>query len=92
MSTAHLLDIAPTPREVIVPRDLPETLFARSRPSGGALALVSGRPLADIDEFFSPLRLALAIGGHGAEMRPVADGVSHRAAARRRLTRSSGKG
>ena len=54
--------------------DLPETLARVRDRLGGALALVSGRPIAEIDEFFAPLRLA-AIGGHGAEMRPVADGV-----------------
>ena len=36
--------------------------------TGGALALVSGRSLHDIDLIFSPLQLA-AIGGHGAELR-----------------------
>ena len=34
------------------------------------MALVSGRKLADIDVIFAPLQLA-AIGGHGAEIRPV---------------------
>ncbi len=38
--------------------------------TGGALALVSGRLLDDIDLIFAPLKLA-AIGGHGAELRPV---------------------
>src|SRR6185503_15095888 len=32
------------------------------------LALVSGRPIADLDAIFAPLQLP-AIGGHGAEMR-----------------------
>ncbi len=36
--------------------------------TGGALALVSGRPIADLDRLFTPLKLP-AIGGHGAEMR-----------------------
>jgi trehalose 6-phosphate phosphatase len=40
---------------------------------GGALALVSGRALSDLDRLFAPLRLP-AIGGHGAEMRLAADG------------------
>ena len=70
-----LLDIAPTPREVVVPRELPETLARVSDRLGGALALVSGRPIYEIDEFFAPLRLP-TIGGHGAEMRPVAGGVT----------------
>jgi trehalose 6-phosphate phosphatase len=68
-----LLDIAPTPREVVVPRGLPQTLARVRDRVGGALALVSGRPIAEIDEFFAPFQF-VAVGGHGAEMRPVADG------------------
>jgi trehalose 6-phosphate phosphatase len=63
-----LLDIAPTPDAVIVPASLRRTLSAVSERVGGALALVSGRTVADLDGIFAPLRLP-AIGGHGAEMR-----------------------
>ena len=38
-------------------RELPETLARVRDRLGGALALVSGRPIAEIDEFFAPLRL-----------------------------------
>jgi trehalose 6-phosphate phosphatase len=38
--------------------------------TSGALALVSGRSLEDLDRIFAPLELA-AIAGHGAEIRPV---------------------
>lgn len=68
-----LLDIAPTPQEVIVPSDLPRTLASVRAHLGGALALVSGRPIAELDRFFAPLKLP-AVGGHGAEMRPIANG------------------
>jgi trehalose 6-phosphate phosphatase len=64
-----LLDIAPTPHEVHAPASLLTTLERLQKRVGGALALVSGRPLADLDRIFAPLQLA-AIGGHGAEMRP----------------------
>jgi trehalose 6-phosphate phosphatase len=47
---------------------LRQTLTQLSRETGGALALVSGRPLHDIDLLFAPLLLP-AIGGHGAEIR-----------------------
>jgi trehalose 6-phosphate phosphatase len=67
-----ILDIAPTPDEVIVPPSLLQTLTRLSRKTGGALALVSGRPLGNIDGLFAPLRLP-AIGGHGAEIRLSAD-------------------
>ena len=68
-----LLDIAPSPKEVVVPADLPQTLSRVRDRLEGALAVVSGRTIAEIDEFFAPLELA-AVGGHGAEIRPVAAG------------------
>lgn len=63
-----ILDIAPTPREVWVPPALCQTLSALLRRTGGALALVSGRSIPDLDLLFAPLRLP-TIGGHGAEIR-----------------------
>ncbi|MBR0794246.1 trehalose-phosphatase [Bradyrhizobium jicamae] len=63
-----LLDFAPTPREVWVPPGLSETLKQLYERTSGALALVSGRSLNDIDLIFAP-DLFPAIGGHGAEMR-----------------------
>jgi trehalose 6-phosphate phosphatase len=63
-----ILDFAPAPRQVSVPAGLPQTLTRICSVTGGALALVSGRSIDDIDLIFSPLRLA-AIGVHGAEMR-----------------------
>ena len=68
-----ILDIAPTPGEVIVPASLRRTLARLSRETGGALALVSGRSLEDLDRLFAPLRLP-AVGGHGAELRASAGG------------------
>lgn len=68
-----ILDIAPTPQQVQVPQSLRRTLAIIDKRADGALALVSGRPLSDLDVIFAPLRLP-AIGGHGAEIRPVADG------------------
>ncbi|GLH81479.1 trehalose 6-phosphate phosphatase [Bradyrhizobium sp. SSBR45G] len=63
-----LLDLAPTPREVWVPPGLAETLKLLLQRTSGALALVSGRSLNDIDLIFAP-EIYPAIGGHGAEMR-----------------------
>jgi trehalose 6-phosphate phosphatase len=67
-----ILDLAPAPQEVWVPPGLRRTLARLDELTGGAVALVSGRSLHDIDVIFSPLRLA-AIGGHGAEMRVSAE-------------------
>lgn len=68
-----LLDLAPTPREAWVPPGLAKTLNGLIGKTGGALALVSGRSLNDIDLIFAPEQYP-AIGGHGAEMRLAADG------------------
>ena len=68
-----ILDLAPAPQEVTVPAELRNTLSRLEDLTGGALALVSGRPLHDIDLIFSPLQLA-AVGGHGAELRVVPGG------------------
>ncbi len=63
-----LLDIALTPHDVQVPSTLRKTLAKLQERTGGAIALVSGRSLSDIDLIFAPLKLS-AVGGHGAEMR-----------------------
>src|ERR1700733_14945327 len=67
-----ILDLAPSPQQVWVPPGLRRTLARLDGLTGGAVALVSGRSLNDIDLIFSPLELA-AIGGHGAELRVAAD-------------------
>jgi trehalose 6-phosphate phosphatase len=71
-----LLPIAPHPDAVRVPPTLLTLLEALNARVGGALALVSGRSLADIDALFAPLRLPAA-GVHGLERRD-ADGTVHR--------------
>jgi trehalose 6-phosphate phosphatase len=63
-----ILDIAPTPREVWVPPTLCRTLSVLLKRTGGALALVSGRSIPDLDLLFAPLHLPM-VGGHGAEVR-----------------------
>src|SRR5260221_8317456 len=63
-----LLDLAPTPREVWVPPGLAKTLHRLHQRTNGALALVSGRSLNDIDLIFAPEQFP-GVGGHGAEMR-----------------------
>ena len=68
-----LLDLAPTPREVWVPPGLANTLNRLLEKTSGALALVSGRSLNDIDLIFAPEQFP-AVGGHGAEMRALTDG------------------
>ena len=81
-----LLDLAPTPREVWVPPGLAKTLHRLHERTNGALALVSGRSLNDIDLIFAPDQFP-AVGGHGAEMRLQADSEAV-AVLRRRWTRN----
>jgi len=63
-----LVDIAPQPDAVIVPSGLVGTLTVLNKYLGGALALISGRPIDQIDAFLHPLQLPAA-GVHGAERR-----------------------
>jgi trehalose 6-phosphate phosphatase len=67
-----LLDLMPTPREVWVPPGLSKTLNGLLEKTSGAMALVSGRSLNDIDLIFAPEQFPV-VGGHGAEMRLSAD-------------------
>ena len=67
-----LIELAPTPRAIVVPEGLVATLNGLLQHTAGALALVSGRSLADIDWVFAPEKFP-AVGGHGAEMRLSAD-------------------
>jgi trehalose 6-phosphate phosphatase len=55
-----------------VPPGLATTLNRLLEKSSGALALVSGRSLNDIDLIFAPEQFP-AVGGHGAEMRISTD-------------------
>jgi trehalose 6-phosphate phosphatase len=63
-----LLDLAERPDVVTVPAGLVDSIGAAAAKAGGALALVSGRPIAELDRLFSPLQLRAA-GVHGAELR-----------------------
>lgn len=63
-----LLDFAYRADEVLTPVGLGPTIARLERKLSGALALVSGRPIAELDRLFRPLRLR-ASGVHGAEMR-----------------------
>lgn len=67
-----LVDLAPQPEEIVVPPELITLLQRIQQESDGALAIVSGRPLDQLDFFLAPLRLPAA-GVHGAERR-TADG------------------
>jgi trehalose 6-phosphate phosphatase len=73
-----LLEHAETPDAVRVDADMRALLAALQARAGGALALISGRAVADIDALFEPLRLPVA-GQHGVERRDAAGQVHHHA-------------
>ncbi len=71
-----LLDIHETPQGVRVDADLCRLMGQLYAASRGALALISGRTLVEIDRLFSPMRFP-AGGQHGIERRDAA-GLLHR--------------
>ena len=66
-----LVDIAEQPHDVAVPPGLVSTLGLLNDYLSGAVAVISGRPISQIDDFLRPLQLAAA-GVHGAERRSAA--------------------
>jgi trehalose 6-phosphate phosphatase len=63
-----ILDLAPSPEAVEVPVWMVPLLQRLSRKLDGAVAFVSGRPIAAIDLLFRPLTFP-AVGVHGGEVR-----------------------
>ena len=73
-----LIDLATTPDAVVVPPKLRAILSGCVAAFDGAVAIVSGRPIAALDALLDPLRLPAA-GLHGLERR-MPDGTLERAA------------
>ncbi len=65
-----LLDIAPTPDAVVVAPGLPETLARLRDRLGGALAVVTGRPVHQVDALL-PGIIPTVSGEHGGALRPA---------------------
>ena len=68
-----LVGIAPHPSDVQRPVGLPQLLLQLQLQLGGALAIVTGRSMADIDHFLAPTVLPVA-SEHGAHRR---DSLGH---------------
>jgi len=66
-----LIDLAPMPDAVVVPAGLPDTLASLRDQLGGALAIVSGRPVETVDRLFGGAPGAVA-GEHGGAIRHAA--------------------
>jgi trehalose 6-phosphate phosphatase len=69
-----LLEHADRPEAVKVDGAMRRLLSDLEQGAGGALALISGRSVADIDGLFAPLVLPAA-GQHGAERRDASGGI-----------------
>lgn len=70
-----LVDIVARPEDVRVDEALRGQISRLVRRLDGAVAVLSGRALADVDRLFRPLELPAA-GLHGAERRPLDGGTT----------------
>ena len=70
-----LIEIADKPASITVSNNLKQLLSKLERQADGALALVSGRTISEIDQLFQPLKLPIS-GKHGFESRD-ASGLIH---------------
>ncbi len=65
-----LAEIKPHPDQVVVPDTILQGLQLLATASDGALALISGRSMVELDALAKPYRFPLA-GVHGAERRDI---------------------
>jgi trehalose 6-phosphate phosphatase len=65
-----LAAIQPQPDQVVVPQKILSLLHRLAEHNAGALALISGRSMAELDALAKPFRFPLA-GVHGAERRDI---------------------
>ena len=72
-----IFDIAATPQSVVVPASLVRTLGELHARTNGALALISGRLIENLDDLFVPLKLP-CVGRHGVELRISGSAPKHR--------------
>ncbi len=79
-----LIDIADTPGGVLVEPALQRLIVDLHASTAGAVALISGRSIVDIDRLF-PMVLLPVAGQHGVERRDAQDRVSHHAFPSQRL-------
>jgi trehalose 6-phosphate phosphatase len=73
-----LIDIAPTPNSVVVADGLADTLLRLRANLGDALAVVTGRPIADVDRLLPGVPFAVA-GEHGGVIRHAPSETAERA-------------
>lgn len=83
-----LLEYAAHPKEVLVSADLLEMLGTLREATGGAVALISGRSVEDVDQLFAPFAFPVA-GQHGTERRGADGSVRRHAPPLDRLGRAA---
>ena len=71
-----LLDIVDHPADVVADNQLVRSVLAAEERLAGAIALISGRTLAEIDRIFAPASLPAA-GTHGTEIRLPDGHIEH---------------
>ena len=71
-----LLEFQQRPGDVVADAGLLEQLTTTSEKLGGALSLITGRAIKEVDRIFAPRRYPVA-GAHGTELRLQADGEGH---------------
>src|SRR5881394_2415079 len=86
-----LVDFADTPAGVHVSEDLCRSLERLYRDTGGAVALMSGRAVAEIDRLFPHARLPVA-GQYGLERRGAGGTITRHAVPARRVERPTRTG
>ncbi|MFL5486211.1 MAG: trehalose-phosphatase [Gemmatimonadaceae bacterium] len=85
-----LVDIAPTPAEIYLAHDLHLLIRRLHDATGGALALISGRSIANVDSIFGGSQLPVA-GQHGLERRNAKGEISRHSAISKKLERARHK-
>jgi trehalose 6-phosphate phosphatase len=70
-----LVDIAPSPSEIVLERALQACICELYEATRGALALISGRSISDVDAIFRDTKLPVA-GQHGLERRSSAGKIT----------------
>jgi trehalose 6-phosphate phosphatase len=69
-----VLDITAVPTDVSAPAGLSATLYQLQQTLGGAVAILTGRKIEEVDRLLAPTRL-IAAGVHGAEVRLEPEGA-----------------
>ncbi len=81
-----LVDLVDSPRAARLDAPLRQLVDRLYHATGGAVALISGRAIADIDEIFPGIPFPAA-GQHGTERRDAAGRISHHASPSQQLER-----